>query len=143
MIIKSYTRLITGLFFGFILFITCMYIYALYGIEKIKSSPKKFVYETLSGPANPVLFITSRSYEDEYVEYYERVKKDDKNASFNFPLKTFPQNDPVYILSYSEDKRLVKVVSFYNRGKFFGGSYNEGYVLSEFLHETPPPSISK
>jgi hypothetical protein len=133
---KKY-QLILLLFFLILIFFFGARYYAETRIERIKKTSPKYVYENYSGVANSVLFITRLKYREDYVLYYSKMKNGE-NPTFNFPLKTMPQNDPVYILTYSKDSVLVKIVSFYDRGPKFGGSYNEGYVLREFLHDTPP-----
>lgn len=89
------------------------------------------------GVENPVLFITNLKYKSDYILYYSKLRAGEDPA-FNFPLKTMPYNDPVYILSYTKDSTMVKIASFYDRGPKFGGRYTEGYILREFLHDKMP-----
>jgi len=119
----------------------CAYFYAVHRDRRIKSSPPRYVYETYSKAVNKVIFITNLKYKDDYIDYYRKVK-DGGNPSFNFPLRTFVEDDPVYVLGYTSDSSLVKVVSYFNRGTYFGGSYTEGYVFPEAVHLNPPPKTS-
>lgn len=123
---------------GGFLFFFISHFYSTHRREQIKNSPPWYVYETYKGAVNPILFITNLKYQEEYLRYYDSIRTGVKEPSFSFPLRGFPQRDPVYIIGYNEDSTLVKVVSFYNRGNWFGGSYNEGFVFPESLHESMP-----
>lgn len=131
------TKSIIGFIVIGILYFAGAHIYVTKRNERIKGLPKHYVYENYRGVPNPVLFISNLKYKNEYLNYYTKVKAGG-NPSFGFPLKGMPQNDPVYIIDYTSDSTLVKIVSYYNRGKHFGGSYTEGYVFIEALHDSLP-----
>lgn len=103
----------------------------------VKKSPQKFPYETYWGVPNPVLFIKDLKYEQEYLTYYKGVKKKE-TPTVKFPVIDLPSNKPIYIIGYSKDSLLAKFVSLYDRGKYFGGSYTEGYIILDALHDNPP-----
>lgn len=128
------TKLFTYFFLLCILSIVVGYFYSLNRLTRIKSTTPKYLYENFYGVPNHVLFISSLKYKETYIDYYRSVSKEDSNKYILFPIQTFPVNDPVYIIGYTTDSQLVKVLSLFDRGKYFGGSYNEGYVLPEFLH---------
>ena len=48
-----------------------------------------------------------------------------------------PQYNPVYVLGYTKDSLLAEVVSYYDRGAYFGGSYTQGWVYANALHKKP------
>lgn len=99
---------------------------------------KMYTYETYHGAVNQVLIIEDSAYKNELEQYYHRVELHDESASFDFPLKTLPENEPVFILGYSKDSLLVEVVSFYDREPKFGGDVLVGFVLKRTLHASPP-----
>ncbi len=110
--------------------------------ENVRSKPEMYCYETYYGPANPVLIIESRRYKDEYIKFYNQVSKG-ANPTFNFPIKTMPISYPVYVMGYTKDSLLANVVSYYDRGPKFGGSYTRGWIYADCLHENPPPKRKK
>lgn len=103
--------------------------------EYVKEQPKKYCYHTYFGPANSAFIITDLKYEKQYLKYHQIVESNGENISFNFPLKTLPQNDYVYILEYNNDSTLAKVVSYYDRGAYRGGRFLKGWVYSGTLHD--------
>jgi hypothetical protein len=102
----------------------------------IKSHPKMYAYQTYWGPPNSVFIIVDLKYKDQLVKYYDRASNGE-NPIFNFPLKTLPQHDPVYVIGYTSDSLLAEVVSYYDRGRPFGGNYLRGYVYAKTLHDKP------
>jgi hypothetical protein len=123
-----------------IFFVVCIFltvIFSRYSIDNIKKNPIKYCYQTYFGPPNSVLVIESLSYKDSLINYYKRVENGE-NPSFNFPLKTLPQYEPVYVISYTKDSLLAEVVSYYDRGTPNGGSYLRCYVVTKTLHDNPP-----
>lgn len=82
------------------------------------------------------MIIEDLSYKDALIEYYQ-LMENGKNPAFNFPLKTLPQFEPVYVVGYTDDSLLVEVVSYYDRGKYDGGSYLKGYVYYKTIHDEP------
>jgi hypothetical protein len=110
----------------------------------VKSHPQGYVYETFRGPVNPVLVIESLKYKDSLIAYYDKQEKigpdGNEEPYFNFPLKTLPQYEPVYVIGYTDDSLLAKVVSYYDRGPKRGGDYLECYVYVKTLHSSPPPA---
>jgi len=61
-----------------------------------------------------------------------------ENPIFNFPLKTLPQCEPVYVIGFSKDSLLAKVVSYYDYGAMRGGNFTKGWVYAKCLHKEPP-----
>jgi hypothetical protein len=107
--------------------------------KKVKSSPMRYVYQTYYGPPNPVLVIDNLKLKDSLISYYDNIRRDPHGSHiFNFPLKTLPLYEPVYVVDFTDDSLLAEVVSYYNRGHFFGGSYLRCWVDSRTLHEFPP-----
>lgn len=96
-----------------------------------------YCYQTYYGPVNPVMIIEDLDYKKEYLRFYKKVSQGE-NPTFNFPLKTMPTTYPVYVIGYTEDSLLAKVVSYYDRGAKFGGSFTKGWVYTETLHQNPP-----
>ena len=76
------------------------------------------------------------NYKEEYISFYKKLSQG-IDTTFNFPLQTFPISSPVYVLKYSEDSLLAKVVSYYKR-KNMSGQYTKGWVYAETLHINPP-----
>jgi uncharacterized protein YneF (UPF0154 family) len=105
--------------------------------EYVKSQPQMYCYQTFYGPANPVLIIESLSYSDEYIDYYSNAENK-RNMVIKFPLKTMPVRTPVYVINYTSDSLLAEIVSYYDRGPSFGGSFTKGWVYAKTLHENPP-----
>jgi hypothetical protein len=106
--------------------------------KDVKSHPQMYCYETFYGPANSVLLIDKLSYKNQYLNHYYDVEKG-LNPVIDFPLKTMPQNTPVYVMGYSEDGLLADVVSYYDRGANLGGSFTRAWVYAKTLHKDPPP----
>lgn len=136
---KKRTKIIVSvvIFIGFFFLVGGYFINKFYH-EGVKSNPVKYCYQTYFGPANSVIVLEDLDYKEAYLKYYSELSKG-ANPSFDFPLKTLPQYEPVYVMGYSEDGLLADVVSYYDRGSYFGGSYLRGWVYSETLHDNPPP----
>lgn len=120
-----------------ILFIIGCFIYNSNYHEKVMASPKMYAYQTYFGPPNSVIIIEDTSYKEELIDYYEKMAKGE-NPYLNFPLKTLPQYELLYVVEYSSDGLLAKVISYYDRKPMFGGSYTEGWVYVKTLHKDPP-----
>lgn len=135
---KQTQNIITGLIIFFILFFTVggHFINKYYN-EYIRSHPQMYCYQNYFGATNPVLVINNLKHKDKYIEYYNELSKG-INPYIEFRFITFPTNDPVYVIEYTADSLLAKVVSYYNRGPKFGGSFNKGWVYAATLHENPP-----
>lgn len=107
--------------------------------EKVHKSPRAFAYETFRGPVNSAFIIEDLKYKNELISFYDSIEKyPSSNPIFNFPLKTLPQNDSIYVLGYSEDSSLVEIVSYYDRGRYFGGAYLLGWIYYKTLHDSAP-----
>ncbi|NQX97864.1 MAG: hypothetical protein HRT73_08300 [Flavobacteriales bacterium] len=104
--------------------------------ESVRSKPIMYCYQTYFGPPNSVLIITDLEFKNELIEYYDKMSKGD-NPTFDIPLKTLPQFEPVYVMGYSNDSLLADVVSYYDRGIENEGSYLRGWVDVKTLHKTP------
>ena len=114
--------------------------YAKYYNADIKSKPLRYAYQTYWGPPNPVLIIEDLKYKDSLLVYHDKISTEE-NVPFNIPLKTLPQFEPLYLVGYTEDSLLAEVVSYYDRGLKFGGSYLRGYVDVKTLHKYSPYSV--
>ncbi len=140
---KKIKKILIGVGIFFVLFFTVGgYFINKYYNGYVKSQPEMYCYQTYYGPPNSVMIIESLEYKDAYVEYYSKVAQGE-NPTFDFPLKTMPQYSPVHVLEYTSDSLLAKVVSYYDNGAKFGGSFTKGWVYAETLHENPPPPAGK
>lgn len=109
-----------------------------YWHEYLEKQPKMYVYETYRGDSRPVsvLLLKNKSLKSAYLDYYQKLESGiEPILDYRIPLKTLPQYNPVYVLKYSKDSTLVKVVSIYNGD--FGSSYCQGWVYAKTLHEKP------
>jgi hypothetical protein len=119
-------------------------LYSNYYHKKVKSSPIGYTYQTYWGPPNSVLIIEDLSYKAALLAYYDSILKNpEANPIIKVPLKTLPQYEPVYIMGYSEDSSLTDIVSYYNRGRYRGGSYLRGWVDTRTLHKNPAKKPEK
>lgn len=110
----------------------------------VKSHPQMYAYQIYLGPSNPILIIEKDKYKDALIAYYDKREADPQsNPPIGVPLKTLPMYDPVYVMGYSPDSLLADVVSYYDRGAYFGGSYLRGWVYAKCLHPAPPPRKEK
>lgn len=110
--------------------------------DYVKSQPKMYCYEYFRGTSEPVsvIIIENLSRKDEYIEYYKKIQMGESATLNNsFPIKGIAQYHPVYVLKYSEDSLLAKVVSYYDYGARRGGSFTKGWVYAKCLHIKPPP----
>lgn len=108
----------------------------------VKSYPKKYCYEYFRGTEKPVsvLIIENLNLKEPYLEYYRDLELGKEPYLHNdIPLKGLPQYDPVYVIEFTEDSLLAKVISYYDRGAKFGGSFTKGWVYAKTLHKDPPP----
>ncbi|UTW67889.1 hypothetical protein KFE94_07185 [bacterium SCSIO 12643] len=119
-------------------FIVGSYLYDKAYHENIKKQPQMYCYESFFEAYNGVLIIESLEYKDYYLEYYFNTEKR-ISSEIKFPLKSVPLYNPVYVMGYSKDGLLADVVSYYDRGVRFGGSYTRGWVYAKTLHKDPPP----
>ena len=104
----------------------------------VKEHKKMYCYSMFRGVYNPA-FIIDKSNKNYLIDYYEQVEMNPKATPYiKFGTKTLPQFDPVYVLKYSNDSSIAKVVSYYDRGRLLGGSYTTGWVYVKTLHENPP-----
>ena len=109
--------------------------------ENIKSHPQMYCYEYFKGNENPVsvLIIEDLSLKNHYLEYYHELENGKEPYLHNdIPLKGMPQYSPVYVIKYTPDSILAKVVSYYDRGAKFGGNFTKGWVYAKTLHKDPP-----
>ena len=112
-----------------------------YHHKNVKSKPKMYCYEYFRGSENPVsvLIIENLDYKKSYLKYYQELKKGKEPYLPNeLPLKGMPQYSPVYVMEYTKDSLLANVVSYYDRGTWFGGSYTRGWIFAECLHKKHP-----
>lgn len=87
---------------------------------------------------NPALYITNLRYKDSIVTYYSKVLIG-QNPVFNFPLKTLPQYDPVYLLDFTPDSLLAKVICYTNNKHVTKNLFVKGWVDARLLHVNAPP----
>ena len=109
--------------------------------EDVKKHPQMYCYEYFRDTDEPVsvLIIENLDRRDDYIEYYQKIEKGEKaSLNNNFPIKGISQYSPVYVIGYTKDSLLAKVVSYYDRGAKFGGSFTKGWVYSNTLHKNPP-----
>jgi len=110
--------------------------------EDVKNHPQMYCYEYFRGTDNPVsvLIIEDLELKEHYLKYYQELESGKEPYLHNdIPLKGAPQYTPVYVMSYTEDGLLADVVSYYDRGAKFGGSFTRGWVYTKTLHKDPPP----
>jgi hypothetical protein len=109
--------------------------------NNIKSHPQMYCYEYFRGTNKPVsvLLIENLKLKKPYLEYYSQLEKGKEPYLDNcIPLKGLPQCDPVYVIGYTKDSLLAKVVSYYDYGPFRGGNFTRGWVYAKCLHKEPP-----
>jgi hypothetical protein len=121
-----------------VLFVVISFLTNKYHNEWVRSHPQMYPYETYFGSVNQALIIEDLSYKEEYVNYYRLLEKR-IDTSFSFPLKTLPEDVPVYVVGYTKDGLLADVVSYFDRGPFRGRGYLRGYIYLKTLHQYPPP----
>lgn len=119
-----------------ILFVFGSYYFSKFYRNNILSKPIYYCYDSFGKAINSALVIEDLGYKDSLIKYYNQTEKG-INPIFNFPLKTLPQFEPVYLLEFSTDSTIAYVASFYDRGAYFGGSFNKYYVDSRTLHKYP------
>lgn len=136
---SKFKKLILATFAMVIIVISSLY-FSGYFIKRLKRNPIYYCYDNTGGFVNSALVIEDLEFKDSLVKYYSQVQKG-INPVFNFPLKTLPQYEPVYLLSYSKDSLVAYVVSFYNRGSSNGGSFNKYYVDIRTLHKDPAKKV--
>lgn len=110
--------------------------------EDVKSHPQMYCYEYFRGTNKSVsvLIIEDLDLKAQYLKYYQELELGKEPYLDNdIPLKGMPQSSPVYVIDYTEDSLLAKVVSYYDRGAYFGGSFTKGWVYAKTLHKDPPP----
>ena len=106
----------------------------------VKNKPQMYAYDIFRGDSKPVsvLIIEDIDLKEPYLKYYNELESGIEPILDNrIPLKGLPQYDPIYILQYTDDSLLVEVVSYYDRGTRFGGSYTQGWIYSKTLYEKP------
>lgn len=119
-----------------IVFVFGSYYFSKFYRNNIQTKPIYYCYDSIGTVINSALVIEDLNYKDSLIKYYNQAEKG-INPIFNFPLKTLPQFEPVYLLEFSDDSTIAYVVSFYDRGAANGGSFNKYYVDSRTLHKNP------
>ncbi len=119
-----------------ILFVLGSYYFSKFYRNNMLSKPIYYCYDSFGITINSALVIEDLDYKDSLIKYYNQTEQG-INPIFNFPLKTLPQFEPVYLLEFSDDSTVAYVASFYERGAFNGGSFNKYYVDSRTLHKYP------
>lgn len=140
---KRIRYIIIGVSLTFAMFFTVGgYFINKYHHQNVRDHPIMYCYEYYRGTEKPVsvLIIEDLDLKEPYLNYYRELKSGNEPYLPNeIPLKGMPQYSPVYVMGYTEDSLLVDVISYYNRGAKFGGSYTRGWVYADCLHENPPP----
>ena len=72
----------------------------------MKILPKKVVYWPNLKTSSPVLYIKELKYANEYTSYFNKITNG-IDTTFDFPLKTIPGGDTIYVLGYIRDSNLV------------------------------------
>ena len=109
--------------------------------EYVKNHTKMYCYEYFRGTEKPVsvLIIEDLSLKEQYLKYYQELELGKEPYLPNeIPLKGLPQYYPVYVIGYTKDSLLAKIVSYYDRGVRLGGSFTKGWVYTKTLHKDPP-----
>ena len=108
--------------------------------EKIAKLPQKYCYETFSGVVNPAFYVEDKKLTSDLIEYYEKIERDSSATPvFNFPIRTLPQKQPVYIMGYYDpDSLIVEVYCYYTNGVWYNGNLR-GFVYAKTLHNNFPP----
>lgn len=99
----------------------------------MKILPKKVAYWPHLKVGNPVLYIRELKYADEYITYTNKFINE-VHATFNFPLKTIPGGDTIYILGYQKDSNLVEFFSPDYHNKIYG--FSTGYLHKSLVHDS-------
>lgn len=107
--------------------------------EYVLNHPLMYCYDEfrkLSFPV-PVLIIDDLKYKRGYLKYYAQLETGiEPILDDDVPLKGLPTSNPVYVLGYTEDSVLAKIVS-YDDG-MVGGLFTKGWVYAKCLHANPP-----
>ena len=106
--------------------------------ETIREKQKMYCYQQYWGVVNPVLYVKEKQYIDSLIMYYQKIENGETNPIFNFPPLSLPYDTCVYVLSYERDSLVANIICYYDWGK--QGSFIKGYVYSNTLHKTTPPS---
>lgn len=104
--------------------------------EYIKSHKQMYCYDDIRGPERPVsvICIESLKYKNRYLDYYRQLESGIE-PYLHVPLYAIARNDHVYVLEYTEDSLLAKVVSYFDYGPKHGGDFRKGWVYAKCLHE--------
>ena len=142
MLKKKKNYLIVVILFFFIFFAVGGPLINKYYNEYVMSCPQMYCYNDFYNKDNPlsVVILQKLKYKDFYVDYYRKVENKESPSYHPYlSIKGMPVYSPVYVLKYTEDSTLAKVVSYYNRGAQFGGSFTIGWVYARALHSSPAP----
>jgi len=126
-----------------IVFLIACPIYVNWYYADLEKKPQKYPYVFYSGSDKPasLLIIDDLDPKREYINYYDKIFRGDNSAVINgFSIQGLPQYDPVYVIKYTDDSILAKVVSLYHHNSIkLGGDYKTGWVYARALHDKPPP----
>lgn len=139
------TLFIIILILCFVFVIGC-YLFNEWYHTNIKSHKTMYCYEYFRGENKTVsvLIIKNLRLKEPYLRYYKELENGiEPYLDNNIPIKTLPQYEPVYVIEYTQDSLLAKVVSYYDYGPYRGGSFTKGWVYSKCLHKEPPPKQEK
>lgn len=99
-----------------------------------------YLYYGKSKRLTSVLLLENMKYKETYINYYKEVLQGKTDVTINddMPIKGLSTSEPVYIIDYSSDSLLVKIVSLAPTPLKLGNSYREGWVYAQTLHLDPP-----
>lgn len=138
---KKKQIVVTGGIFIIFFFTVGGYFINKYYHNRIRTYPKMYCYEYFRNGEKPVsvLIIENLKLKEHYLQYYRELEEGNEPYLNNdIPLKGMPQYSPVYVIDYTNDSLLAEVVSYYDKGGRFGGSYIRGWVYAKTLHKEPP-----
>lgn len=94
-----------------------------------------YCYSDFRGVKNPA-FLIPKTSKDELIKYYQLVEVNPKaNPIIKFGINTVPTNKKVFVIKYSEDSLIAKIVIKYSKATKFHGALENGWVYSKTLHE--------
>ena len=113
--------------------------YAKHENERIRSCPKRYCYDTFSGPINAALYITDLRDSADFLHYYRTLEAGQTPVG-DFPLNGLDPTSPVYVQRYvPRDSTLVEVVNYYPNPTKSRPYMVRCYVYAHTLHDNLQP----
>ena len=113
--------------------------YAKHENERIRSGPKRYCYETFSGPINAALYITDLRDSADFLHYYRTLEAGQTPVG-NFPLNGLDPTSTVYVQRYiPHNSALVEVVNYYPNPTKSRPYMVRCYVYAHTLHDKLQP----